>query len=111
MTILIILLALNALVGGYFLISRLAAPQAADASEPVLVMCGSCGNIYKSADSGYPLVCPQCGKQEVYAAFKCEECGKTFNQQDAIADSDSAKLECPYCHSEKVHPLLAEPAK
>jgi DNA-directed RNA polymerase subunit RPC12/RpoP len=110
-TILIILLGLNATAGGYLLISHLAAPAASAVADPVFVKCDACGYIYKTSDAAYPLACPECGKGEVYPAFKCEACGKTFCRKQTSGESDSADAACPYCGSEAVHPLTSEPDK
>ncbi len=106
--VILILICLNAAAGTYFLIAGISAPKPAG-THPIPVKCGSCEHLYTSDETDYPLACPNCGRKDVYPAYECEECEKVFNRREAVQGEDSAHLECPYCGSEAVHPLLAEP--
>ncbi len=106
--VLIVLLCLNAVAAACLLIPRMFSGSEEKEARPVRVMCGSCGKTYNSTEHDYPLACPDCGKREVYPAYKCEECGALFNRKQASPDGDSAHLQCPECGSEAVHPVDAE---
>jgi putative FmdB family regulatory protein len=35
-------------------------------------------------------------------AYRCEQCGETFERVETISEHDTAKRRCPKCESEKV---------
>jgi putative FmdB family regulatory protein len=35
-------------------------------------------------------------------AYRCEQCGTTFEERQSIAEHESTKVRCPKCGSDKV---------
>ena len=35
-------------------------------------------------------------------AYRCEQCGETFERVETISEHDTAKRRCPKCESDKV---------